>query len=96
LGPRGIVGGVGIVGGRGRVGWDILFKYGDFIMTGMTRKESELFLKVFELLKSKNLELSIKPIDVGWRIVLSNQKGPCHISEGMLFQILRGILEREL
>ncbi len=66
-------------------------------MTGMTKKESELFLKVFEFLKSKNLELSIKPIDAGWRIVISTHEGnTCHISEGILFPILREILKGEL
>jgi len=65
------------------------------IMSGMTKKESELFLKIFELLKSKDFELSIKPLDFGWRIVISSYGDTKHIAEGMLFPILREILEVE-
>ena len=58
----------------------------------MTKKESEMFLRIFELIKTLNLELSIKPIDVGWRVVLSSQESTWHIGEGMLFSVLQEIL----
>lgn len=63
-------------------------------MSGMTKRESEIFLKVLEVCKTRNFELAIKPLkNTGWRIVVSTNEKSWHIGEGLLFPILKEIVD---